>query len=333
MIDDALRPPLPLDPTAGAYKDWLHLGVLDPGTGAIGLFNASLHGSPTDPRSRAIGTALVHRPDVGWLGNVEVRALEDAAVGSHSIALEQVALAVDGAADRVLVSAQMADAGLTASIAATSVARPIDVEQHLPFGPGWISWYVAPRLSLRGSLELEGERVDLAGAIGYHDHNWGRWHWGDDVGWEWGVMAAADPDVTIVVSRTTDRTHRDHGAALVVVESSAGRARFRGPAVDIRLRARYEGGPLRRAPGALAALHQDRATPRLPGRVELTARDGIDAVELSFIPRAAAQLIAGDPARRGYGFVHELVGTFEATLRLNGVRRGLRGPGIFEYVD
>ena len=333
MIDDALRPPLPLDPTATGYKDWLHLNVLDPATGAIGLFSASLHGLPSDARARAIGTALVHRPDVGWLGNVEVRSLEEVAVGSHSIALEQVAVAVDGAADRVLVSAQMPEAGLTASIAGTLTARPIDIEQRLPFGPGWISWYVAPRLALRGSVELRGERVDLSGAIGYHDHNWGRWHWGDDVGWEWGLMAAADPDVTIVFSRTTDRSHRELGEAMVVVESSAGRARFHGAAVALRYRSRYEGGPLRRAPGALAALHQDRALPWLPGRVELTAHDGIDGVEVSFVPRAAAQLIAGDPSTRGNGFVHELVGTFEATLRLGGVRRGLRGPGIFEYVD
>ena len=333
MIDDALRPPLPTDPTAEAYKDWLHLNVFDHASGAIGLFSASLHGAPGDARARAIGAALVHLPALGWVGNVEVGALDDAAVGEHSIAMERLAVAVDAPSDRVLVSAQYPDDGLVASLAVRGRARALDIEARLPFGPGWISWFVEPRLSLDGSLALRDRKLDLAGGVGYHDHNWGRWHWGDDVGWEWGALVAAEPGPTIVVTRTTDRAHRHSGEPMLMVEDAGRRTRFRAGAVEFRLEGRYEGPPLRRLPGALAALHQDRARPRLPGRVHVVADDGLERVDLEFLPRAAAQLIAGDPVRRGYGFVHELVGEFTARLRLARGDRSVRGLGVFEYVD
>jgi hypothetical protein len=119
---------------------------------------------------------------------------------------------------------------------------------------------------------------------------------------------------------------------MLVVEGAAARRRFPGAGVEVGLRGTLEAPP-RRVPGALAALHQDRAQPWLPARVLVRAGDGIDRLELEFRPRAAAQLIAGDPARRGYGFIHELVGEFDAVATLAGERREWQGLGVFEYVD
>ena len=84
MIVDALRPPLPLDPTRAAYKDWLHLNVFDPHSGLVALLNASLHGAPENAQSRAIGTALGYLPDAGWVGNVEVAGYADAVLAPES---------------------------------------------------------------------------------------------------------------------------------------------------------------------------------------------------------------------------------------------------------
>jgi hypothetical protein len=63
---------------------------------------------------------------------------------------------------------------------------------------GWVSGYVVPALSgrLGGSLEVEGETVDLEGGTGYHDHNWGFWK---GVTWQWGQVA--DEDLSIVYGR------------------------------------------------------------------------------------------------------------------------------------
>jgi hypothetical protein len=53
---------------------------------------------------------------------------------------------------------------------------------------GWVSGYVVPALSgsMRVDLQLGRERVQIADAVGYHDHNWGFW---EGVSWQWGQVA------------------------------------------------------------------------------------------------------------------------------------------------
>ena len=329
MIDDSLRPPLPTDPDAPAYKDWLHLNIFDHATGAIGLFNTSLHGAPAAAASRTIGTALLHVPKIGWAGNVAVRGFDETAIGQSSVALDR--LAVAAFPDRVLVSADYPDDAFGATITALTAARSVAVEERLAFGTGWISWYVVPRLTVSGSVTTSTTTIDLGRASAYHDHNWGRWHWGDDVGWEWGAFVAEAPGPAIVISRTTDRDHRRGGRPTLLVEQGGARRRFSG-GVTLSLEGLFD-APLRRLPGVMAALHQDRAKPAIPLRVRVRAADGIDDIALTFTTRAAAQLIAADPFRPGYGFVHELVGSFAVRGNLAGERCDAEGLGVFEYVQ
>jgi hypothetical protein len=63
---------------------------------------------------------------------------------------------------------------------------------------GWVSGYVVPVLSgtIQGQLTVDGEPINLDGAAGYHDHNWGFW---DGVRWQWGQVA--DGDLSIVWGR------------------------------------------------------------------------------------------------------------------------------------
>src|SRR5690606_31628787 len=134
-MPDTLRLPVPLDPTTGSYKDWFHLNIFDPATGTAGLVNVSLHGSPEDSRSRAIGTALVYRPGVGWLGNVEVTGMLDAKLLPAGIALERVALVLDQD-DVIHVAASFPDDGLVIRAKGHPLSRPIVVEERMPFGSG-----------------------------------------------------------------------------------------------------------------------------------------------------------------------------------------------------
>ncbi len=331
MIADVLRPPGPLDASAAAYKDWFHLNVFDRRSGGIGVFNASVHGAPGDARARAIGTALFHIPDRGWIGNVEVAAIADIGLGPSSIAMRTLALALD-ARDGVLVSAELPADGLRVALEARPASAPVEVERRIPFGSGWISWTAIPRLRASGEIHAADRSLTVVDAAAYHDHNWGRWHWGDDAGWEWGAFLADAGDTTFVVSRVTDRAHRSPDGTALIVDAAGIRRRFGGTAVAIERGAPLETTP-RRLPGALAALHQDRARPRLPGQVVIQADDGIDRCEIHFQATAAAQLIAGDPVRRGYGFIHEIAGRFHATAHIGERDVAASGLAIFEYVD
>jgi len=332
MVPDSLRWPPVFDPSRTAYKDWLHLNVFDHATGSVGVINASLHGAPDDRRARAIGTGVFHVPGVGWVGNVEVRGIDEAGISLAAIGLEQVALAVDHATDRVMASVRFPDDGLMVELEATASTSALVVEEPLPLGPGWISWYAVPRLSVSGEATILGRRHDLSGASAYHDHNWGRWHWGEDLGWQWGCFLAPAPGPALVFTRTTDRTHHGLGRPMLVVRTPGARRTFVGPMVEAIRSGRSE-GRLRRLPGALAALHQDRAAPALPASLRITAADGIDDVEIEFVADGATQLVAADPSIPGYGFIHEIAGRFTCRGRVGGFDVAAEGLGVIEHVD
>jgi hypothetical protein len=332
MTLDGLRPPALFDPTADAYKDWLHLNVFEPRSGLAGLVNVAVHGPAEDPRTRVVGTALMHLPGLGWAGNVEIRGLAATAVGEHLVGLRDIALALDPARGDVHASAALPLDGVAAAVTARSDSPPYAAPGRLPFGDGWLRWTATPRLRPRGRLQVFGRSIDLTDGVAYHDHNWGRWRWGDDVGWEWGCFSSAGDGVTAVLSRTTDRDHRAAGVPQLLVQRGDRRWTFTGRMVRID-RAGLVGARARRLPGALAALHGDRARPRLPAEVAVEAADGRDAVRLRFRSADAVQIAVAEVTRPGYGFIHEVAGSFELDGRLAGAEVRTRGPAIYEHVD
>ena len=214
---DHLRPPSPLDLQAAASKDWLHLNVFVPDRRLAALVNVSLHGDPAAPPSLAVGTTLVvdGTRDVVY-ATVDVQPLGAAALSAWSIQVGSANIDLTSPRGSVVACghAVSLDAHATSAVvdvAATVLDEPIEAEQPAPFGSGWIAWRAVPRLALTGSLTLEHppgaavrtETIDLAGAIGYHDHNWGRWHWGDDIGWAWGTFP-------VTSSGDDHARHRDH---------------------------------------------------------------------------------------------------------------------------
>ena len=332
IAPDWLRPPAATDPTADAYKDWLHLNVFDHESGLVGLVNVSLHGDPADPRARAVGTGLLFVPGSGWAGRAEVLALDDASLGECSIATEIVGLSVHHRSGSVAASVRVPEEELALSVTATAQVGSIVFERR-PLGPGWFSWYGVPRLSVQGEAVVDGRRIPLDWASAYYDHNWGRWHWGDDLGWVWGAFLTPAPGPAFIVTQPTDKSHRRRGSSKLVVTFGDGRLRiFEGPGLELAHEGSLDGLD-RRVPGALAALHGGRAAMRPAARFRLVADDGRDHVALEFAGRSAVQVIAADPARPGYGFIHETVGEFASEGRVGGIDVAGAGLGVLEHAD
>lgn len=329
---DALRPPSPIDLSAAAYKDWLHFSAFDAEHGLVAVVNASLHGDPLSHSSLAVGTFLVHRigdPEL-LVAAVQVKGLTQARMFAASLSIAPTAhLSLAQAGTFLAVSAHAGDAEL--HVTAEPDARAIEIETPVRFGSGWISWRAIPRMRLRGSIDIEGRRWSLDRAVGYHDHNWGRWFWGDDIGWRWGTFPMEDKSVTITVARRTDRQHRSgHAVAHVEVDGIA--RHYPRHTVTTQYMGRYDRA-IRRLPGAVAALRSDRQRPDLPARVLVSLADGRDRADVDFEVDAAVQLVAVDPVRPGQTFVHELFGTFEATVTIGGRTVTGRGVAVFEHVD
>ena len=113
----------------------------------------------------------------------------------------------------------------------------------------------------------KAEGSTARGATGYHDHNWGRWRWGDDVGWEWGCFRGPasgrgvrpQPDERPCASGGTSRP------LLVAQGPGCGGPSSAAERWSSASTACSRAEP-RRIPGSLAALHGDRAAPRAPRR-------------------------------------------------------------------
>jgi hypothetical protein len=65
----------------------------------------------------------------------------------------------------------------------------------------------------------------------------------------------------------------------------------------------------------------------------ISADDGRDRALIEFTAAASADVIAGDPTGSGYGFIHEVVGTFRCEGRTRGIDLAAQGLGVFELVD
>jgi len=334
ILSDTLRPPFLIDPTAHAYKDWFHLNFADAVSDSIGLVNVSLHGSPWDDCSRAMGTVLLHNPESGWISHIEILSYLEANLGDSSIGLRDVGLAIEQRSGSIHASVAGSSSRFRARLLAEPVSPPLEIEQKMPLGSGWISWYLVPNMKVSGEWEIAGRRAVCTNLAGYHDHNWGRWHWGDDFGWEWGCFLAnpvPPGNPSFVFARTCDRRHQRYGDAFLLADWGGTRKRFSADSVAIRLAGRFDGA-VHRVHGALAALHQEMAQPDLPTGLTLVVSRGADRIEISFEARAAAQFITADPVLRGYGFIHELMGKYSCFGRLGGKVFEARGYAVFEYV-
>jgi hypothetical protein len=348
---DSLRPPSPLDLMATAYKDWLHVNVFVPDHDITALVNVSLHGDPLSPTSIAVGTVIVFDARTGDVFATVHECVQPAAdVTAASIGVgttARVALGEDGWFLRSSGRAEAIDgSGRLAELELNGVPvdAPIEAEIPTPFGAGYVGWRAMPRLRLEGELRRGRSVVDLSSAVGYHDHNWGRWYWGDDIGWRWGTFPTVEgepflaedpsgaqlPPATLTVSHRTDRTHRG-GSPIARIQLGDTVRDYAGETVSIRsLDLRATAVP--RLPGAIAALRSDRQRPELPQRVVVRVDDGIDAFDLEFVVDDAIQLIASEPTRSGQTFIHELTGAFELSGRVAGRRISGLGRGVFEHV-
>ena len=242
-----------------------------------------------------------------------------------------MAIAIDGARGTVHASVRQPGDGLGLDLVADALVRPMPRERPQPLGSGWVAWYVVPRLHSRGRA-TSGVVDRPRGASAYYDHNWGRWHWGQDLGWEWGCFLAPAPGPVFFLSRLTDRAHRSGSRVLHVAYPDGRQRTFSGPAVERTHRGLLEGPP-RRLPGALAALHSDLAAPRLQRSLLCGRTMGPTGPRSAFTARAAAQIIAADPVEPGYGFVHEMVGGFEFATRIGGREEAGAGLAVVEHVD
>lgn len=322
---------------ARGHKEWFHMCVQ---TGTLELilnFNVEL-----PPRLGVAGRVICLWRDHGWHGCMtsaapsEVRAARgrvDVGIGMHRLMAEAGMFHVRVCSPEHDVEVDLRLVPQTAPLRATSQGFG---------GGGALHWGVVPALRAYGTLCVPGRRERVEDAPAYHDHNWGRWRWGDNFAWHWGYALPARPakrddndaEVALVYSRLLDRAglvERDRrlnvwlGPALARV--------FVGREIVWHSRGILRPTKVLRLPAVLALAAPGEAL-GAPAEMELVARSGRDALTVTVRcdPHAAAQFLVPDETGLTTTVIDELVTTIDVTGVVGGRRLTAAARGIFEAV-
>jgi hypothetical protein len=332
---EALRIPAAPHAAAADWKDWYHFVLWEPANGWRVLANVSLTGG--GERASLQYTLVAYAPG-------QAAGMQGVSRGSpwHAGMVRTEPLSIRGNEVELVLrdrgwhlDLQPPRLDLALQLHARADSTPLLVTEESPFGSGHIGWGLVPRLSVDGELRACGQRVAISDDwFCYQDHNFGRFAWGGDFGWEWLVAHAAVPDgraFTVVIDLRTDRSHQRSGLPYVFIFAGHElRKVFLGPAMTLQWTWSDRAVLPPRLPGTMATLLADR-TERVPTGLSVRGADERDQLHLQLVFDAHLQVVAPDAIQPAYTRITELSGTTILSMRLDGSSILAHGTAYAEY--
>lgn len=330
---DFLRAPLLATAQPAGFKEWCHFVIH--GRGGRILINVSLTSTMRETGDcRLVPRVMVIGHDGRWAGAIERFDDSELAVSADlaevTVGDNRMTVRPDGYQVVIELSGQ----DIRGAFDLTSASKPFVVNNQ-PVGDGRMCWLFVPRLRADGWLRIGGHEHHLENDLAYHDHNWGRFWWGDDFGWTWGTVLPHGPEDpwSLVFLQMTDRRRlRTLSQALYVWHHDEPAAIFRHAAVRT-----CSSGTLGRAADctlpAPMRLLLDGESSGVPERVEVTASRAGDTVRAEFRPRSYARLAQPSELDLDRSIVLcETSGTAAVRGTINGEAIDVRGEGVFEFL-
>ena len=312
------------------WKEWHHFVVFAGGFELV--LNLSV-GRDTRTGGRGLlGRVVALWRDGGaWRGDVAQHPVPDVPAGQIALTVGPAVLGWDGEA----YTLRIADGPVRADLRLRPETAPA-LSTQVPFGAlARVDWLVVPRLSVEGSATVEGRTRRLTGGLAYHDHNWGRFHWGDDFAWEWGFVLPDDPGDphAIVFTRLLDRRRRQvRSQGLFVWEGPRQISMF----VGAQLRFTPSGPPPQGRtcdlPPVMGLLLPGRAT-GVPGRLEVHGTDLGERLHLDLHMESVSRLAVPDEGPHGgLTLLAETSARAQVEGELHGRRIAFAGRAVVEFV-
>ncbi len=187
------------------FKEWHHFVVHGRGVRLLINFSLFNEGSGAD-EIRLAPRVIVIAHDDNWSGAIERFDERDLNVSADLSELTIGGNRMSVLPDGYRVTIDLPDKDIRGELHFTSPSRPF-VVRNQPLGDGRINWLFVPRLRAEGWLHVNGQEHRIENDLAYHDHNWGRFWWGDDFSWTWGTILPTEPDDpwSMVFLQTTDR--------------------------------------------------------------------------------------------------------------------------------
>ena len=330
---DFVRTPLLAPAQPHGFKEWHHFVVHAEHCPVLININLAAEQRRDGP-PQIVPRVIVIARDTRWAGAVQ--RFDPAALavspdlGQLRVEGNQMGVTAEGYRVVIDLPAQ----GIRGELEFTSASRPFVVNNQ-PVGTGRMSWLFVPRLRADGWLRIGGTDHRFTSEPAYHDHNWGRFQWGDDFGWTWGTVVPRrrDEPWSLVFLQMTDRRRlRATAQAVYLWHHDEPAAMLLRSAVTTRSHGTSPVPPDCTLPAPMALLVDGHA-PGVPACLEITAARAGDTVHAEFRPTSYARL--AQPSERHLDrctVLCEAGGTARVTGTVAGRSVDFVGAALFEFL-
>ena len=219
------------------------------------------------------------------------------------------------------VYAESTDGKIVFSATFIPKASPSTVFNGIIGNSGEMNWVTAaPVCKVNGNLTIDGTVYSLDGVRGYHDHNWGRWTWCDNIGWDWGQVIELndeedDTDVGrygMTIGRLTNGSHTMDGTSrLQIWKNKKQIAAFDN-----------------------VTFSYDYGTYPCPPLINATAKSGEDFITSIFVTSKGLPIYIGQLSGEGCNStIWELTGNYTVSGTIDGKPIYFQAEGFAEYAE
>lgn len=335
---DLFHKPRPGGADAEWHKEWYHFCVLGPKVQVI--LNMSLSGDarpaalPGEQLARLIVITRDIARDVAWDGDVETIPSRDVHIADDVLDLRlghNLVRFQDGVFD---VSIALQDRPVALKLRLWPLASPLVMRNNARIGVGTLNWLSVPRLAASGTLTVERRVYVLKDAPAYHDHNWGRWLWGQDFAWQWGFGL---PDLaapwSVVFYRTTNRARsRVKNLSLALWKGERLQRVFTQSKVLTHPSGYLARSRVDKFPRVMALISPETTTD-VPRYLNVTASAGGDELRCHFQAEDVAQVVVPNETDLDSTLINHAIGRVTLEGRVEGEAVSMEGKGIFEFLN
>lgn len=332
--DYVRRPATRLADYAG-HKEWFHFCVSTVEMDILVNFSLSDDSWSRDgARTEGARLTCAVRTD-GWDGDIDCFEPDEVTAPSGRIGLRFGESSVRYENGTYRVTARMRRRPIDVDLTLYPFTVPSQVNNILLGDGPPLQWFLVPRLAAFGEVRVGDQRTEVAGAPGYHDHNWGYFRWGQDFAWVWGYghgRTLGSP-WTIAFDRLTDRGRgTDVERGLLLWKGKNRHRLFRGTELRVSEHGFLRSNDALRLPRVMAMI-RPAATVDVPATLQGRAEGRGDVLEFLFSSRHVCQFVAPNDGDLGSTVISELSGDLHLSGRIRGEPIEMDGRAMFEFLS
>jgi hypothetical protein len=330
---DYLQPPTIYDTEINAYKEWQHFNVFDKKTNLFLLLNFAITDNPYDIKHGVVArVAVAKSPKNKIFCAIEPEDIDSLKFSYLSPEIKFKGASVTYKKNTYEVYLKMDTIPLVTHLQFQIFSQPL-TSYTRPFGSGFLGWTVFPRVVVNGWVSIEGKEYNIKNCYGYHDHDWGRYYWGEHVGWEWGIFAEDNRyGYTLLFDRRTDSIMGTvFEEILMIYKGKDLIATFSREKLEVKFFGNFEGKKIT-IPGLMRLMYLESSSyvPR-----KITIRGIISKREkiiIDFNPEIVVQIIVPNRNGEGQSQINQMLGAIKITSSINDIELKKNMRGYMELV-